>query len=343
VVLALAKKLETQGLPQALDVVGKGVVVGKANGDLNRVEFEGAGQGLGPDWTSPGPNGFAGLELKLDAEVGIAAPTAELLVLTEAGKKLPEPVEQSLLVDGKEVPLASSSSATGWAATGQPVREHWLFLRGIVPGGKHQVSLKLLWEDAQVRLSVWVWATKPGRGMPSYPNALPSPETISLDAQPLLSPVDSTAVTRLVRSQRPVKQIDGIFLDALEPVSCVQGWGKLQKNQSVWEKPMTIAGRHFRRGLGTHADSRIVYDIGGRYRRFQSWVGTDGASNATITFEVWANGTKRWESGLMNKQSLAKLADLDVTGVRTLELVVGHGGDDITSDHADWAEAKLLR
>ena len=92
-----------------------------------------------------------------------------------------------------------------------------------MPGGRHQVSLKLLWGDAEIRLSAWVWATKPGGTLPAYPNALPSPETISLDAQPLLSPTDSTAATRLVRSQRLVEKIDGIFLDALEPVSCVQG------------------------------------------------------------------------------------------------------------------------
>jgi hypothetical protein len=343
VVLALAKGLKIRGLPKASDVVSRGVVVEKANRDLNRVEFAGAAQALGPDWTSPGPDGTAGLELKLDAEVSVAAPMAELLVLTEAGEPLSEPVEQSLLVDGKEVPLASSSSATGWAATGQPVKEHWLFLKGTVPGGRHRASLKLLWGNAQMKLSAWIWATKPGGTLPAYPNALPSPETISLDAQSLLSPTQSTAATRLVRSQRPVEKIEGIFLDALEPVSCVQGWGKLQKNRSVWEKPMTIGSRHFRRGLGTHADSRIVYDVGGRYRRFQSWVGADGASNATITFEVWADGQKRWESGLMTKQSPAKLVDLDVTGIKTLELVVGHGNDDINSDHANWADAKLLR
>jgi len=343
VVLSLAKKLEIRGLPKAWDVVGRGVVVEKVNGNLNHVGFEGPAQAFGPDWTSLGPNGLNGLEMKLDAEVGIDAPTAELLVLTEAGKPLTEPVEQSFLVDGKDVPLASSSSATGWVATGQPIKEHWLFLKGSLPGGRHQVSLKLLWEDAPVRLSAWVWATRPGAGMPSYPNALPSPETISLDAQPLLRPVDSTAATRLARSQRPVERIDGIFLDALEPVSCVQGWGKVQKNQSVCEKPMTIAGRRFRRGLGTHADSRIVYDVGGRYRRFQSWVGADSATNASITFEVRADGQRRWESGLMNSQSPAKRVDLYLSGVQTLELIVGHGGDNITSAHANWADAKLLR
>jgi len=289
------------------------------------------------------PDGTRALRLKLDAEVTITAPEAELLILAEAAKPLSEAAEESLLVDGKEVALTSSSSALSWFASGHPVKQHWLFLRGRVPAGQHQLSLKTLWENAPISFSAWVWATKPGGTLPPYLNALPSPEVISLDARPLFGPVDSGSVTQLVRSQRSVERINGVFLDALEPVSCVQGWGKLQKNQSVWEKPMTIAGRRFRRGLGTHADSRIVYDVGGRYRRFQSWVGADGASSATITFEVRLDGQKRWESGLMNKRTPAKLADLDLTGVKTLELIVGHGGDNLTSDHANWAEGKLLR
>jgi hypothetical protein len=289
------------------------------------------------------PSGSSALELVLEAEVRIGAPVAELLLLAEGGQRVVEPTEASLLVDGKEVALTASSSATGWSATGQPVREHWLFLKGPVPGGHHRVSLKLLEEDAPLKLSAWVWATRPGGDLPSYPNALPSPETISLDAQALLGPTDAQSAARVVQSKRQVEKINGVFLDALEPVSSVQGWGRLQRNQSVWEKPMTIAGRRFRRGLGTHADSRIVYDLGGRYGRFQSWVGADGASTATITFEVWADGQKRWESGLMSKQTPAKRVDLDLSGVRTLELVVGHGGDNITSDHGDWADARLLR
>ena len=45
----------------------------------------------------------------------------------------------------------------------------------------------------------------------------------------------------------------------------------------------------------------------------------------------------------MTRESPAKLVDLDVTGVKTLELIVGHGGDDIMSNHANWANAKMLR
>ena len=342
-VLALGRRAKVGGLPKASDVVGKGVEVDKTPWEFNRVEFQGEGRALGPDWTSLGPSGSTGLELKLHPDVTVAAPSAELLVLAEAGTPVAEPVEQSLQVDGKEVPLAPSSSETGWSATGQRIKEHWLFLKAPLSRGEHHISLSLLWGDGQLKLSTWVWATKPGGGLPAYPNALPSPETVSLDALAVLGPTDSSEVTGRVQVQRPVEKIDGIFLDALEPVSCTQGWGKLQRNQSVWEKPMTIGSRHFRRGLGTHADSRIVYDIGGRYRRFQCLVGADGASRATITFEVWTDGKKVWESGLMTRESPAQRVDLEVTGAKRLELVVGDGGDGISSDHANWADAKLLR
>jgi hypothetical protein len=343
VVLSLARKQPIDGLPKASDALGRKVVVANPRWELSRLQFEGPTQAFGPDWTRSMPAGSNALQLELTAEVTVDSPEAQLLVLSEAGQSVVEPVESSLQVDGEEVALESSSSATGWSATGQPVKEHWLFLRGPLPGGRHRVVLKLLGEDTPMKLSAWVWATKPGGQMPAYPNSLPSPETISLDAQPLLSPIDARSAAQLARGKPTVQKIDGVFLDALEPVSCVQGWGKLQKNQSVWEKPMTIAGRHFRRGLGTHADSRIVYDVGGRYRRFQSWVGADGASHATVGFEVWAEGQKRWESGLMKPKSPARLVDIDLSGVKTLELVVGHGGDDISSDHANWADAKVLR
>jgi len=146
-----------------------------------------------------------------------------------------------------------------------------------------------------------------------------------------------------VKAQRPVEQIDGVFMDAIEPAAITQGWGTLQRNKSVWERPLTIAGRRFARGLGTSSQTRIAYALDGGYRRFQSWVGADGATSPSVTFEVWVDGQKKWESGLMRRDDAAKWTDVDVTGARSLELVVGDAGDGITADHADWAGARLLR
>jgi beta-galactosidase len=72
-------------------------------------------------------------------------------------------------------------------------------------------------------------------------------------------------------------------------------------------------------------------------------VGADEATAPTVTFEVWADGQKRWESGLMQRGMAAKRVDLDMTGVKTLMLANGDGGDGNAADHADWAEAVLVR
>jgi hypothetical protein len=203
VILSLAAGQRFRGLPDAVEVVRGRVRVHKATSDLRRLEFEPAVTASEPDSTSPIPSASSALELVLDGEVTIDAPRAEFLLLAEGESPVPAANKASLLVDGKEVALAVSSSANGWAATGQPAREHWLFLRGPVPKGRHQLSLKLLAQDVPLRLSGWVWATQPGGALPSYPNALPSPETVSLDAQPVLNPVDSRSAARPSSSKRP--------------------------------------------------------------------------------------------------------------------------------------------
>ena len=106
---------------------------------------------------------------------------------------------------------------------------------------------------------------------------------------------------------------------------------------------MTIAGKRHVRGLGTSSQSRIAYSLDGKYRRFQCWVGADGATSPSVSFEVWVDGRRAWESGLMRRDDAARWVDVDVAGAGSLELVVGDGGDGIIADHADWAEARLLR
>jgi endo-alpha-N-acetylgalactosaminidase len=140
-----------------------------------------------------------------------------------------------------------------------------------------------------------------------------------------------------------MERINGVFLDTLDPVVSEQGYGTLQKNRSVWEKPMIISGQHYMRGLGTHAPARIVYDLAGQYSRFQAWAGADAATTPTVTFEVRTDGVSRWKSNLMQRGDAAQRVDVDITGAKSLELIVGDGGNGIGADHADWADARLLR
>jgi hypothetical protein len=342
VVLSFVGDRLPKSLPRAVNALADWLEVRKLTEDIKRLEFEPPGQTMGRDWTSLMPEAAFAFQLRLEAEVTVRCPAARILVLTEGGQPVFEPVRAVLRIDGRVTPMTANSSEAGWAASGQPRQEHWLFLQAALAEGTHRVALELLTDDGLTSLSAWVWATRAGGERSTLPNALPPPEIISLDAQSLLNLADLKSLTSAVRQSRPLEKIDGVFLDALEPASSTQGWGQLQRNRSVWEKPLTIGGRLFRRGLGMHADARVTYDLGGRYRRFQSWVGADGASRATITFEVWGDGRTLWESGLMKRDTVARFVDVHVSGVKSLQLVVGHGGDNITSDHADWAEARLL-
>lgn len=310
---------------------------------FDRVDFDPSVSQYMPSSTGLVGDAASHVRMRLDAQVDVKAPTTKLLVLLEGDSDLSTPYGVAR-VDGKDLRMTSIPSSGIWTATGLKPREHWTFLEAALPSGKYPVSLEVLAGDDCKRMSAWIWASRPGHGKPSYPNALPEPENVSLDSVRLAMMPDASSIGATAeRIERPTEKIEGIFLDTLEPVSVEQGWGILRKNISVWEKPMSIAGRPFLRGLGTHANSRIVYALDGKYSRFQSWVGGDYAHYPTITFEVWVDGSKRWESGLMTRSDEAKRVDIDVSGASRLELAVGNGGDGISGDHADWADARLIR
>jgi hypothetical protein len=299
---------------------------------------------FGPDWTDVLGGLKSPIQLRLEADVVVNASQAELLIIL-AGPKAPAAPLCRVFVDGRESCVSGNGPETGWNMTGEVKRERWLVLRAPLSAKKQSIRLELFVGSEAMDISTWVWATDlPRTDGPSDPNALPAPELISVDGARICNPVDTTKIPAdAVPIARPVERINGIFLDAVEPLSVVQGWGKLERNKSVAGKPMTIAGNRYLRGLGTHAPSRIAFSLGGEYRRFQSWAGGDGAAACSVSFEVWLDGQRQWESGLMTQSAAARRVDLDVTGVKMLELVVGEGGDGHTSDHANWAEARLLR
>ncbi len=156
-------------------------------------------------------------------------------------------------------------------------------------------------------------------------------------------------VLTLAFSQLPASraaETNGLPLSELEPVSARQDYGSLELDRSVQGQTLKIGEREFARGLGTHANSRLVYDLGGRCTRFESWVGVDaemkGYTNSSVVFQVFGDSRKLFDSGVMRLATPAKQVNVDVRGVKELALVVTDAGDGINCDHADWADAKLF-
>ncbi|HEX8524410.1 MAG TPA: NPCBM/NEW2 domain-containing protein [Tepidisphaeraceae bacterium] len=141
------------------------------------------------------------------------------------------------------------------------------------------------------------------------------------------------------------------YLSDLTWASATNGWGPVEKDmanggQAAGDgKVTTINGVTYSKGLGVHADSEIVYNLGGQYSNFLSDVGVDDETGAAagLVFRVYADNVKVYDSGGMSQVDAAKTISLSVAGVQQLRLVVNDIDGDYSYDHGDWAGARLTK
>ena len=139
------------------------------------------------------------------------------------------------------------------------------------------------------------------------------------------------------------------YLSDLNWRTIANGWGPAEKDMSNGEQlagdghTISINAVKYAKGLGVHAASDVRYTMNGACSNFSSDFGIDDESrpNGSVVFQVWADGTKLYDSGLVTGTGAAKSASVAVSGKTELQLVVTDGGNGNASDHADWANARL--
>ena len=135
-----------------------------------------------------------------------------------------------------------------------------------------------------------------------------------------------------------------VWISSLDLSHVTQGWGKAQADKSVTGKPLSIGGKQFEHGLGTHADGIVRLELKGGAQKFSAVVGVDDAAaneRASVIFKVVADGKTLFKSGVMKLGQPPQPIDVDVRNAQLLLLVSDSAGDGQGWDHADWAEAKL--
>ncbi|EOU1470809.1 MAG: glycoside hydrolase N-terminal domain-containing protein [Clostridium perfringens] len=144
-----------------------------------------------------------------------------------------------------------------------------------------------------------------------------------------------------------------VYLSELEWESASTGYGEIQKDASCDGNTITLKGENgekvsYDKGIGTHAHSEIVYSLEGLdyYDYFETFVGVDqemAGTVASISFEVYLDNEKVFDSGLMTGDTKQKHVKVPIAGKNTLKLVVKDGGDSIGSDHGSFGDAKLTK
>ena len=138
------------------------------------------------------------------------------------------------------------------------------------------------------------------------------------------------------------------WLSDLKPVSATQPEAALTADRECYRKgALRIRGREFTKGLGTHAESVIVYhlDPADKWQLFTAYVGVDdiGVPSGTLIFRVYADGRLAADSGRITAHHSAIPIWANISGCRELKLVVTDAGDGIYGDIADWCDAALRK
>ncbi|WP_424950761.1 NPCBM/NEW2 domain-containing protein [Deinococcus sp.] len=143
------------------------------------------------------------------------------------------------------------------------------------------------------------------------------------------------------------------YLSDMTWTSAANGYGPVELNRSNGEAKggdggtLTIGGVAYAKGLGLHANSDVLYSLGGNCSTLAAQVGVDDevGNNGSVVFQLWSgavgSGTKLYDSGKLTGADTARAVSVNLSGVSALHLVVTDAGDGGAYDHADWADAKI--
>ena len=106
--------------------------------------------------------------------------------------------------------------------------------------------------------------------------------------------------------------------------------------------PLTIRGKTYAKGLGVHAPAAVEFRANGSCSRLTAEIGIDdevgGAGSAV--FQVWADGRRLYDSGLLTGTAAAAAIDVSIAGATSVRLQT-MAYETTASDDADWADARV--
>jgi beta-galactosidase len=116
-------------------------------------------------------------------------------------------------------------------------------------------------------------------------------------------------------------------------------------DRSQGGRPLRLGGRTFTRGLGVHARSVLTYALGGSYTTFAATIGIDSevGNGGSVVFRVVGDERTLYESPVMRGGDAPVPVSVDLAGVLLLRLEALEAENANIADHANWAEARLLK
>lgn len=266
------------------------------------------------------------LELDDTSAVGGAVPGASATLSSPSGQELGAGTAGKVAVDV----TAGTRDATGVDVT-LDVPKGW------TAGTAHADRVK-----AGTTRRVEVAVTPPK-------DADPGEQPLTATARHRSAGQDRTATQRIAVAVMPPAPTADTWASDMVWLKSANGYGPAERDRSNGESgaadghPLTLAGKTYEKGVGTHADSAIEVYTGGQCGKFTADVGIDDEINGygEVAFSVEADGKVLWTSPKVTGASATVPVDVDVSGARHVELKVTDTNGSKSGDHGDWAAARF--
>jgi len=159
-------------------------------------------------------------------------------------------------------------------------------------------------------------------------------------------------VTPTVDELATARQWVSVTFDGAEPaapkpgIEVVANHDPVQKN-GRFGRGLKSGGTEFTRGLFCHAPSHLIIRLPGPAKTFSAVIGVDSneqtmPGKGSIVFSAKTGDKQVFASEVMREGMAAVPVSVDLGGATELSIEVGDGGDGISCDQADWADAKVV-
>ncbi|TXS52356.1 regulator [Streptomyces sp. uw30] len=119
---------------------------------------------------------------------------------------------------------------------------------------------------------------------------------------------------------------------------------RLGESSWVWQRyGVPIGGQRYAHGVTVHGRSSVIIDLNRECSAYEALVGVDDSTLGLgrFTFSVYADGVRLWRSAVVKGGDAAVPVHVNLSGRKTVRLVVEPRGTLDNLMPADWAESKF--
>ncbi|BCM92717.1 hypothetical protein IAD21_04599 [Abditibacteriota bacterium] len=186
-------------------------------------------------------------------------------------------------------------------------------------------------------------AIQSAKTLAAGPDASPEVKEMALDIERLAAPEPTNYLSPSTVSAT----VNSVFLSDLAWASAQVGYGgKPYRNRAMTENNgdfplLRTEEKVYEKGIFAHAPSHLTFDLGGKWKSFSALGGLQRGGNSVV-FVVKGDGKELYHSPLVQGEDTRDIK-INVSGVKTLELITEDGGDGNGSDWSVWFEPKITR